>query len=339
MGALQTCPFAGPQDASGGKVGRMAAMSKDGGWRAARMATVVGACMIAAAFSGCLEPPWAGPFPERKPEELVQEGTVVVRDGEEAKVSFKKAFQTPPRVEMTGFVQSWFKDEPYSKKSFEIVDTTGVGCTIRTSHHEQGRGSFAEIKWKATGIKAPKKTLAEMTPQERVVAQVEKLGGKVKMDDKVKGAPLIGIDLHQTRTRDADLAMLHGLTGLKTLNLFGTSITDAGLAHLDGLTGLQTLHLNGTAITDAGLEKLRSLTALRELSLYGTKVTDDGLRHLAVLTNLQTLSLGGRQISDKGMQHLLGLKELHQISLSGTSVTEAEVKELQRHWPRLQVIR
>jgi hypothetical protein len=324
---------------AGGKVGGVAAMNKDGG---RRTAAILGACVIAGALAGCVEPTWPADFWAGRSDQLVQEGTVVVRDGEEAKIAFKRAFQAPPRIEITGFVQSVFKEVPYSKKSFEIVQPTVVGFTVRTEHHEQGLGAFAEIKWRATGTKAKKKTLAEMSPQERLVAQVEKLGGHVKMDDKVKGAPLIGIDLHQTRTRDADLEMLHGvaqLTGLRTLNLYATAITDAGLAHLTGLTGLQTLHLNGTAITDAGLERLRGLTSLRELSLYGTKITDDGLGHLAALTNLQTLALGGRQVTDKGMKHLLGLKDLHQISLSGTSVTEAEVKELQRHWPKLQVIR
>jgi hypothetical protein len=268
----------------------------------------------------------------------VQEGTVIIRDGEEAMVAFKQAFQAAPRIEITGFVQSVFKDVPYSKKSFEIVQPTAFGFAVRTDHHEQSLGSFAELKWRATGIKARKKTPAEMTPTERVVAQIEKLGGHVKMDDKQAGL-LVAIDLHQTRTRDADLDMLHGLTSLRTLNLYGTSITDAGLAHVSGLSGLQSLHLNGTAISDAGLVHVHGLTSLRELSLYGTKVSDDGLRHLAGLTALQNLTLGGKQITDKGMNQLAGLKDLRQICLSSTSVTDAGVAELRRHWPKLQIVR
>ena len=295
--------------------------------------------MIAATIAGCVEPQtWSGRVWERRSNELVQEGTIVVRDGEDAKVAFKKAYQTAPAIEITGFVQSVFKDVPYNKRSFEVVNSTTVGFTVRTDHHEQSLGSFAEIKWRATGTKAKKKTLAEMTPTERIVAQVERLGGHIKMDDKQAGL-LIGIDLHQTRVRDADLEMLHGLTGLRTLNLYGTSITDAGLVHLAGLSGLQTLHLNGTAISNAGLENLRGLTSLRELSIYGTKVGDDGLRHLAGLATLQNLTLGGKQITDNGLKHLMGLKDLRQICLSGTSVTDAGMKELRRHWPKLQIVR
>jgi hypothetical protein len=294
---------------------------------------------IAVATAGCVEPQtWSGRVWDRRSDELVQEGTVVVRDGEEAKVAFKKAFQSAPQIEITGFVQSVFKEVPYSKKSFEIAQTTGFGFTIRTDHHEQGFGAFAELKWRATGLKAKKKAFADMTPTERVVAQVEKLGGQVKMDDKQIGL-LIGIDLHQTRTRDVDLEMLHGLSGLRTLNLYNTLITDAGLAHLTGLTGLQTLHLNETAITNAGLERLRGLSSLRELSLVGTKVGDEGLRQLTGLASLQNLTLGGKQFTDKGLKNLTGLKDLRQICLSGTNVTDAGIAELRRQWPKLQIVR
>jgi hypothetical protein len=314
-------------------------MCKDGDSRVVWRIVALSAFLSIATIAGCVEPqPWSGSFWDRRSDELVQEGTVVVRDGEEAKVAFKRAYQTAPAIEITGFVQSVFKDVPYSKKSFEVVNSTTVGFTVRTEHHEQSLGSFAEIKWRATGTRAKKKTLAEMTPTERIVAQVERLGGHIKMDDKQLGL-LIGIDLHQTRVRDADLEMLHGLAGLRTLNLYGTSITDAGLAHLSGLSGLQTLHLNGTSISNAGMENLRGLTSLRELSIYDTKVSDDGLKHLAGLTTLQNLTLGGKQITDNGMKHLMGLKELRQICLSGTSVTDAGVKELRQHWPRLQIVR
>ena len=298
-----------------------------------------GTAFLAFALAGCLSPQSNGTATPGAAEELVQEGTVLVRDGEEAQVYFKKPFGAPPRIEVTGFVQSWFKSEPYNKNSFEIVQPATNNFKLRSNHHEQALGSFAEVKWKAIGKKARTKALAEMTAQERIVAQVEKLGGHVKLDEKQPSAPLIEIDLHQTRTRDADLEMLRGLATLRTLNLFGTSISDAGLTHVAGLTKLEKLHLNNTSITDAGLPHLGSMTGLKELTLYGTKVTDEGLRHLASLPVLQSLTLGGRQITDSGMKQLTGLKDLRQLSLVGTSVTAAGVAELQRRWPKLQVIR
>jgi hypothetical protein len=314
-------------------------MGRQAGRRRGKQGAVWLSGVFACALAGCVEPQTAGPLSASRANEFVQEGTAVVRDGEEAQVNFKKPFDGPPRIEITGFVQSWFKSEPYSNKSFEIVQPATNNFKIRSNHREQTLGSFAEIKWKATGTKARKKALAEMTPQERIMDRVEKLGGHVRLDDKQPGAPIVEIDLHQTRTHDADLEILHGLSTLRTLNLFGTSITDAGLTHVAGLTKLEKLHLNNTSIGDAGLEHLRGTTSLKELSLYGTKVTDEGLRRVAALSSLQILALGGRPITDQGMKNLTGIKELRQISLVGTSVTPAGISELQRRWPKLQVIR
>jgi hypothetical protein len=301
---------------------------------------ILGACLLSwTAVAGCLDAHRLNAVIDNRPGEFVQEGTAVVRDGEETQVVFKAAFQTPPRLEVTGFVQSWFAEEPYRKGSFEFVQPSETGFKVRSDHHESSRGSWAEIKWRATGAKARKKTLAEMEPRERVIAQLEKLGGRVTVDDKLPGAPPVGIDLHQTRVTDADLELLHGLVNIRTLNLYGTSITDAGLTHLAGLTGLQTLHLNATAIGDTGLAHLRGLTNLKELNLYQTRVTDEGLRHVAALTGLQNLTLGGKQITDQGLTHLRTLRELRTIYLSGTGVTDAGVREMQKIWPRIQVVR
>ena len=136
----------------------------------------------------------------------------------------------------------------------------------------------------------------------QIAGAVQKLGGHVTFDAKAPGVPLVGIDLHYSRVRDADLEMIDGLATLRTLNLYGTRITDAGLAHVTGLAGLQTLHLNDTGITDAGLQHLQGLTNLRELGLNQTRVTDQGLRHLAGLTAVQSLTLSGPQITDRGLQ-------------------------------------
>src|SRR5262249_33172329 len=156
---------------------------------------VICAAFLACALAGCVEPQTAGPLSAGRANDLVQEGTAVVRDGEEAQVYFKKPFDAPPRIEITGFVQSWFKSEPYSKNTFEIVQPATNNFKIRSNHREQTLGSFAESKWKATGTKARKKALAEMTPQGRVMDRVEKLGGHVKLDDKQPGTPIVEIDL------------------------------------------------------------------------------------------------------------------------------------------------
>src|SRR5262245_56369741 len=149
-------------------------------WRRLGRRACLGTLLV---LAGCLYEPWPAGLPDNRAADFVQEGTATVRDGEETQIGFKTAFLSPPRVEITGFVQSWFKSEPFGKNSFEIVEPSPVGFKIRSNHQEQGIGSFAEIKWRATGTRGRKKTPGEMSPQERLVAQVEKLGGSVKYDE------------------------------------------------------------------------------------------------------------------------------------------------------------
>lgn len=276
---------------------------------------------------------------QNRRDNFVQEGTFAVRDGEEVQVNYSKAFQTPPRLELVGFVQSVFKTVPYNMNCFEIMEQTSGSFKVRNNHSDLSASGWAEVKWRATGAPGRKKPVNEMSRQEQIADAVEKLGGHVTVDVKQPGSPIIAVDLHQSRVKDADLAMLRELSGLRNLNLFGTSITDAGLEHLSELIGLQTLHLNATAIGDPGLQHLRGMTGLTTLSLYGTRATDAGLVHLTALTNLQSLTLGGTAITDQGLEHLKGLRELRQLSLSGTKVTGEGVQRLQRALPRLQVVR
>src|SRR5438132_14147027 len=101
----------------GGKAGGLAGM----GNRERRRRAAQPACFLAgfAIFlaAGCHDGHFPDSLLDSRPGEFVQDGTVVVRDGEEAQVRFKKLFDAPPKVEVVGFVQSWFKEEPYSKGS------------------------------------------------------------------------------------------------------------------------------------------------------------------------------------------------------------------------------
>ena len=91
------------------------------------------------------------------------------------------------------------------------------------------------------------------TDQARAIAEIEKLGGKVTIDEKSPGKPVITVDLRQTEVTDAGLEHLKRLPRLESLNLTRTKVTDAGMQHLEGLTTLRTLGLFGTHVTDAGL--------------------------------------------------------------------------------------
>ncbi len=68
--------------------------------------------------------------------------------------------------------------------------------------------------------------------QEQAIAAIKKLGGKVKIDEKSPGRPVIELRLSYTKITDAGLVHLKGLTNLKTLWLFSTKVTDAGVKKL-----------------------------------------------------------------------------------------------------------
>jgi hypothetical protein len=274
-----------------------------------------------------------------------QEGEVTLRDGEETVVGFPKPFQSPPRVTVVEFRQSWFKEKPYAKGDFQVVQQEPAWFKVRNNHPEQGQGAAATVKWRAEGVLAARPPAAPAPPapgakwtRDQIVARIKSARGTVVCDPRLPNGPVTGIDLHNTKVADADLELLRDLTDLRTLNLSGTGITDAGLKSVGGLTGLQTLLLNETAVTDAGLQHLHQLTELRELSLYHARVTDEGLTSLKGLTNLRDLTLSGDWITDKGLRELKGLRNLRHLFLSRTGVTPAGVQEFKKASPHAEVI-
>jgi len=133
---------------------------------------------------------------------------------------------------------------------------------------------------------------AEVNPEQaKAIAEIEKLGGRVTLDEKSPSKPVIGVNL--------------------TCSL---KVTDAGLVHLKGLTTLRSLNLGNTKATDAGLEHLRGLADLHKLILWDTWVTDAGLEHLNGLTNLQSLDLRKTQVTENGVKKL-------QQALPGCQIT------------------
>ncbi len=141
---------------------------------------------------------------------------------------------------------------------------------------------------------------ADNPKQAKAIAEIEKLGGNVIVDEKSQA--VIGVSLRKTKVTDAELVLLRGLTRLEEIDLGKTGVTDAGLVHLKGLAKLQWLGLQETKITDAGLVHLQGLTKLQWVGLAETKVTDVGLEHLKKLTKLQSLYLGDTKVTKQGVQ-------------------------------------
>ena len=88
--------------------------------------------------------------------------------------------------------------------------------------------------------KHKRKTETEAPDAERqaAVAEIERLGGTVEVDETRPEKPVISVDLNRTKVTDAGLENLKGLTKRKELDLRFTKVTDTGLVHLKGLTEL-----------------------------------------------------------------------------------------------------
>ncbi len=169
----------------------------------------------------------------------------------------------------------------------------------------------------------------EINPEQaKVIAEIKKLGGKVIIDKKSPGKPVIGVELRGTKVTDAGLEHLKRFSQLHTLNLMGTRVTDAGLEHLTGLSQLRMLVLGYTWVTDAGLEHLKGLSQLQALALLSTRVTDVGLEHLKGLSQLRMLDVDGTRVTDAGLEHLKGLSQLRSLNIGRSRITDAGLEHL-----------
>ena len=112
---------------------------------------------------------------------------------------------------------------------------------------------------------------------QKVIDEIEKLGGKVKLDAKAPGKRIIGINLQFKDVTDDNLFRFKSLTDLRELHLDGSRITDKGLEHIKGLARLRDLCIPGTQITDDGLHYIAQLEGLEILDLHNTKVSANAL--------------------------------------------------------------
>jgi hypothetical protein len=201
--------------------------------------------------------------------------------------------------------------------------------------------------------------------QAKAVAEIERLGGRITIDEKsadkavikvILSTPLApqaadsilkqltgltklkSLALENVELSDEGLKWLRGLTNLRTVSLSSTNLSDAGLEHLAGLTNLEDLYLEHAKVSDAGLAHLSRLTRLGRLDLFDTEVSDVGLAYLKGMTNLELLHLGKTHVSDAGLTHLNGLTRLLELNLRDTRVTFDGVKQLQQALPNCTIL-
>lgn len=203
---------------------------------------------------------------------------------------------------------------------------------------------------------------AKQTPQEKAIAQIKKLGGKIEVDTKRPQRPVVGIDLEKSKVNDDDLALLQFFPNLQSLNLAKTSVSEAGLVNIKDLTKLRSLNLNDTQVIGQGLANLGGLRnlevlelkndritgreliyikdlPLQTLNLEGTPLTNLGLTHIKGMTSLKNLNLRGTRVTNNGILHLRELSKLEKLDLRDLSIADGVYEELRQLFPKAKIIR
>ncbi|MDB5338812.1 MAG: F-box/LRR-repeat protein 14 [Planctomycetaceae bacterium] len=210
---------------------------------------------------------------------------------------------------------------------------------------------------------------------EQMRREIVKAGGKSTTDRQVLPwlQPLIGPQAHspldQTvivqlmlnnpRIGDTELQRLHGLTGVRLVDLGDSRVTNGGMQHLQAMQQLEVLYLNHTEITQLdALKPLRALKylkldfskvpesnlacldqfpELRRVSLAGLKITEAGTKLLAKCRQLESLNLEVANLGDHGLVPLQSLTKLKFLSLKDATFSPADLQAFQQAAPDCKI--
>ena len=182
---------------------------------------------------------------------------------------------------------------------------------------------------------------------------IDRLGGLVQREGKGRTAPIVGVDLHQTKPSPEDFRRLSEISTLRVLDLRRVAtlslralvqlgklqklerltldelkIGDDELSLLAKMSSLSTLSVVKTRIQGKGFAALAELPALKEIVIGYTPLDDRGLRDLAKLPHLEVLKLAPSNVTDVGVAHLGKHRRLRELDASRTRITDAVVPAL-----------
>ncbi len=126
----------------------------------------------------------------------------------------------------------------------------------------------------------------------------------------------------------AGVKELATLESLNELELRNTGTTNAGLAVISRIKTLRTLDLSGTAITDVGLDELTTLPRLEYLTLSRTNIGNRAMRMLTNIRSLKSLVLNHTGISLLGEFEMDRLTSLRHIALRSTNIAPDSLPNL-----------
>ena len=176
----------------------------------------------------------------------------------------------------------------------------------------------------------------------KVMAEIPKLGGKITIDEKSPGKPVIAVDLARTSVTDAGNtdsvkekeAEAKAIAGIERCGgvaanrgakySLGGDLNDAALAYLVGLKEIRVLNLAGP-MTDAGFKQLRGLEQIEYLNLGGAQIGDATLEAISGWSHLAYLDVSNTRVTDAGLTRLSAFPQLNCLYLKGDSVSDVGV--------------
>lgn len=201
-----------------------------------------------------------------------------------------------------------------------------------------GGGQRATLKANVTPA-----SLVNPKQEEEAIAEIQRRGGAVQVDEKSPSGPAITVSLMGPRFGDADVPLLAGFKRLDVLGLKASRVTDQGLAELAELPSkdcIRVLILIGTRVTDGGLVHIREFRNLETLNLEAARIGDAGLKHLSALKTLRNLDISGTRVTDAGLRNLQAMGHLEHLYVLGAGrLTDAGLKDLQHSLPKLRLHR
>jgi len=106
--------------------------------------------------------------------------------------------------------------------------SAGIGCCGEIKKNDANDKPKTDDKLQPGGTE----TSAGQAAEAAAVKMIEELGGKVRVDDKRPGKPVVAVSLEGTKVTDAGLKELKELKSLRSLYLMHTKVTDAGVKEL-----------------------------------------------------------------------------------------------------------
>lgn len=137
----------------------------------------------------------------------------------------------------------------------------------------------------------------------------------------------------------ADLGFLRQLPedSITNLHLSAPIVPESfgSVTHL--AAGLRRLYLAWADLTDDALAHVSNLDGLIYLQTWGNRFTDRGVQQLASLTRLESLYLEEETLSAAAFDFVVRLSHLCRLGVQDVPLTEAELSELRRRLPGVNV--